>query len=74
MNKKLLRGIALALACVLLLLTVSCSGGNGKTLMTLKKGQTLTSVQVDVEDSKGYKKTKIPATGVPLVGEQLRID
>ena len=37
MNKKLLRGIALALACVLLLFTVSCSGGKGKTLMTLKK-------------------------------------
>ncbi len=47
---------------------------SGVTLMTLKKGQTLTAVQVDVEDSKGYKKTKIPATGVPLVGEQLRID
>ena len=47
---------------------------SGVTLMTLKKGQTLTAVQVDVEDSKGYKKTKIPATGVPLVGEQLKID
>ena len=47
---------------------------SGVTLMTLKKGQTLTAVQLDVEDSKGYKKTKIPATGVPLVGEQLRID
>jgi len=47
---------------------------SGVTLMTLKKGQTLTAVQLDVEDSKGYKKTKIPATGVPLVGEQLKID
>ena len=47
---------------------------SGVTLMTLKKGQTVTAVQVDVEDSKGYKKTKIPATGVPLVGEQLKID
>ena len=47
---------------------------SGVTLMTLKKGQTITAVQVDVEDSKGYKKTKIPATGVPLVGEQLKID
>ena len=47
---------------------------SGVTLMTLKKGQTVTAVQLDVEDSKGYKKTKIPATGVPLVGEQLKID
>ena len=47
---------------------------SGVTLMTLKKGQTVTAVQVDVEDSKGYKKTKIPATGVPLVGEQLKMD
>ena len=47
---------------------------SGVTLMTLKKGQTVTAVQVDVEDTKGYKKTKIPATGVPVVGEQLKID
>ena len=47
---------------------------SGVTLMTLKKGQTVTAVQLDVEDSKGYKKTKIPATGVPLTGEQLKID
>ena len=47
---------------------------SGVTLMTLKKGQTVTAVQLDVEDSKGYKKTKIPATGTPLVGEQLKID
>ena len=47
---------------------------SGVTLMTLKKGQTVTAVQADVEDTKGYKKTKIPATGVPIVGEQLKID
>ena len=47
---------------------------SGVTLMSLKKGHTVTAVQVDVEDSKGYKKTKIPATGVPLSGEQLKID
>ncbi len=47
---------------------------SGVTLMALKKGQTVTAVQVDIEDSKGYKKTKIPATGTPIVGEQLQID
>ncbi|MBO5843001.1 MAG: hypothetical protein J6R46_08375 [Clostridia bacterium] len=47
---------------------------SGVTLMTLKKGQTVTAVQADVEDTKGYKKTKIPTTGVPIVGEQLKID
>ena len=47
---------------------------SGVTLMALKKGQTVTAVQVDIEGSKGYKKTKIPATGTPIVGEQLQID
>ena len=47
---------------------------SGVTLMALKKGQTVTAVQVDIEDSKGYKKTKIPATGTPIVGEQLQIE
>ena len=56
---------------------------SGVSLMTLKKGQTLTRALRDFadifENTKGYKKIKIPATGVLLAekdidARQLKID
>jgi len=56
---------------------------NGVTLMTLKKGQKLTSALNNFtdkfENTKGYKKLKIPAAGVPLAEKdinylQIKID
>ncbi len=48
MKQKLLRAVALALSCVLLLFTVSCSGGKGKTLLSLKKDGVNVSISVNV--------------------------
>ena len=48
MNKKLLRAVALVLSCVLLLFAVSCSGGKGKTLLSLKKDGVNVSISVNV--------------------------
>ncbi len=48
MKKKLLRAVALVLSCVLLLFAVSCSGGKGKTLMTLKKDGVTVKLSVNI--------------------------
>lgn len=48
MKQKLLRAVALALSCVLLLFTVSCSGGKGKTLLSLKKDGVNVSISVNI--------------------------
>ncbi len=48
MKQKLLRAVALVLSCVLLLFTVSCSGGKGKTLLSLKKDGVSVSISVNV--------------------------
>lgn len=48
MKKKLLRAVALVLSCVLLLFAVSCSGGKGKTLMTLKKDGVTVTLSVNI--------------------------
>ena len=49
---------------------MSTRTSNGVTLMSLKKGETLTGATVNPEefpeDAKGLKKIKIPATGVLL--------
>ena len=49
---------------------MSTRTSNGVTLMSMKKGQTLTYATTDLEQipdgAKSLKKLKIPATGVPL--------
>ena len=45
---------------------------SGVTLMSLKKGHKVVSVRSDVpEDTKGYKKTKLPATGTLLAEKDI---
>ena len=46
---------------------------SGVTLMSLKKGSKVVSVRTDVpEDTKGYKKTKLPATGTLLAEKDIK--
>ena len=46
---------------------------SGVTLMSLKKGSKVVSVSTDVpEDTKGYKKTKLPATGTLLAEKDIK--
>ena len=46
---------------------------SGVTLMSLKKGSTVVNVHSDIpEDTKGYKKTKLPATGTLLAEKDIK--
>ncbi len=46
---------------------------SGVTLMSLKKGGKVASVRTDIpEDTKGYKKTKLPATGTLLAEKDIK--
>lgn len=50
----------------------STRSSSGVTLMSLKKGHKVVSVTSDVpEDTKGYKKTKLPATGTLLAEKDI---